>query len=129
MVEESIRDGHRIAQLLASEITGLDRGPLSEIVVVDADPDVEPTDDGAFAYGIDHGDDRLADVYVQPDRAYLEVRTGVDAARDAAVGLDLRVRPKAVTPPRTLVFVEHGARVKRAVDVLVAAADARASED
>jgi hypothetical protein len=129
MVEESIGDGHRIAQLLASEVTGLDRGELAGMAVADADPDVEPTDDGEFAYGIDHGEDRLADVYVQPDRAYLEIRTGVDAARDAAVDADLRVRPKATTPPRTLVFVEQGARVKRAADVLVAAAETGASDE
>lgn len=129
MVEESITDGYRIAELLASEVTGLERDAIDELTVVDADPDVEPTDDGAFAYGIDHGDTRLADVFVQPDRAFLEVRTGVDAARDAAADAGLRVRPKATTPPRTLVFVEQGAYAKRAVDVLVAAATAEGDEE
>jgi hypothetical protein len=32
------------------------------------------------------------------------------------------VRPKAVEPPRTLVFVESGAAVKRALDVVRAVA-------
>jgi len=126
MVETRIEDGHRIAQLLASEITGRETGPLAEMAVVDADPDVTPTADGAFAYGIDHDGDRLADCYVQPNRAYLEVRRGVDAAADSAAENDLRVRPRAVDPPHALVFVESGAAVKRAVDVLIAAAGAAA---
>ncbi|SEM99697.1 hypothetical protein SAMN05216388_1001111 [Halorientalis persicus] len=124
MVEETITDGKRIAQLLASEITGRETGPLAAMAVVDADPDVEPTADGAVAYGVDRDGERVADVAVQPERAYLELRTGVDAGADAAADADLRVRPKAVEPPRTLVFVESGAAVKAAVDVLVAAAEA-----
>jgi hypothetical protein len=124
MVEERIEDGHRIAQLLSSEITGRERGPLAACSVVDADPDVTPTADGAFAYGVDRDGQRIADVYVQPERAYVEVSTAVETAADAAADADLRVRPKAVEPPRALVFVESGAAVKRAVDVLVAVADA-----
>jgi hypothetical protein len=126
MVEERIEDGHRIAQLLASEITGRESGALAALAVVDADPDVEPTDDGAFAYGIDRDGQRLADVFVQPARAYVEVRDGVEAAVEEAEDADLRVRPKATDPPRALVFVESGAAVKRAVDVLVAVAEATA---
>lgn len=124
MVEDRVTDGTRIAQLLASEVTGRETGPLASMAVVDADPDVEPTDDGTFAYGIDRDGDRLADTYVQPDRAYLEFRAGVDTAVEAAREAGLRVRPKAVEPPRTLVFVESGAQVKRALDVLVAAGTA-----
>lgn len=126
MVEERIDDGHRIAQLLASEVTGRETGALAALAVVDADPDVEPTDDGAFAYGIDRDDQRLADAFVQPTRAYLEIRAGVETALDAAEDAGLRVRPKAVDPPRALVFVESGAAVKGAVDVLVAVAEATA---
>jgi hypothetical protein len=126
MVEERVEDGHRIAQLFASEVTGRKRGALASLAVVEADPDVEPTADGAFAYGIDCDGERLADAFVQPTRACLEVRAGVDAAADAAAEADLRVRPKAVDPPRALVFVESGAAVKRAVDTLVAASDATA---
>jgi len=122
MVEDTITDGKRIAQLLASEITGRETGPLAAMSVGDADPDVEPTADGAFAYGVDRGGERVADVFVQPERARVELRVGVDAGARAAEDADLRVRPKATDPPRTLVFVESGARVKAAVDVLVAAA-------
>jgi|SRR6056297_3670754 len=123
MVEKRITDGKRIAQLLSSEITGRETGVLAELAVVEADPDADPSDDGAFAYAVALGDDRLADVFMQPERAYLELDAGVDAATATAESEDLRVRPKAVEPPRTLVFVESGAEVKGAVQVLVAAAE------
>jgi hypothetical protein len=123
MVDERITDGKRIAQLLASEITGRETGVLADLSVVDADPDAEPTDDGAFAYGVALDEDRLADVFVQPDRAYLELQAGLDAATDTADDEGLRVRPKAVDPPRTLVFVESGAEVKGAVEVVIAASE------
>ena len=124
MVEDTITDGKRIAQLLASEITGRETGPLAAMAVVDADPDVTPTADGAFAYGVDRDGDRLAAVCVQPERAYVEVEVAVEAAADAARDAGLRVRPKAVEPPRALVFVESGAAVKRVADVLAAVAEA-----
>lgn len=124
MVEDRVTDGRRIAQLLASEIHGRESGPLGRLAVVDADRDVEPTDLGAFAYGIDRDGERLADVHVHPDRAHLEFHDGVDVAAETGTDVGLRVRPKAVDPPRTLVFVESGAEVKRATDVLAAAVDA-----
>jgi hypothetical protein len=71
-------------------------------------------------------------VYVQPDRVRIEfVGIEADAAGEdrptataaAAEQAGLRVRPKAVRPPRTLVFVEDGAQVKRALPVLEAAVD------
>jgi hypothetical protein len=64
----------------------------------------------------------LAEVFVHPDRARVEFVAGQEAAAEAAAAEDtgLRVRPKAVYPPRTLVFVEDGAAVKRAVTVFEA---------
>ncbi|ELZ57202.1 MULTISPECIES: hypothetical protein [Halorubrum] len=131
MVADRLTDGVRIAQLLASEVTG-DESRLRGLTVVDADPDVEPTTDGALAYRIAveaHGDDRdardadglldpVAEVFVQPDRARIEALAAPEAAATAATEADLRVRPKASRPPRTLVFVEDGAQVKRALTVL-----------
>lgn len=117
-------DGTRIAELLASEVHGRTSGALARLAVVDADRDVEPSEFGTFAYGIDLDGERLADAYVHPDRAHLEFQRGPEAAAEAGAAADLRTRPKAVDPPRTLVFVESGAAVKRAVDVLVAVADA-----
>jgi hypothetical protein len=127
MVEERLTDGKRIAQLLASEIESGAR-TLRDLSVVDADPDAEPTVDGAFGYAVALGSERLAEVYVQPDRARVEFLVGQVDAVDAAENEGLRVRPKAVRPPRTLVFVEDGAQVKWAVPVFEAVVEARSEE-
>jgi len=141
MVADRLTDGVRIGQLLASEVSG-NEGRLRALSLADADPDVEPTADGALAYRIVRAVDGdateadghvVAEVYVQPDRVRVEfvaadaegpddLPTVTAAAADEA---GLRVRPKAVRPPRTLVFVEDGAQVKRALPVLEAAVDAR----
>lgn len=111
MVEDRLSHGKRIAQLLASEIAGHERS-LSSLSVTDSDSDVEPTDDGAFAYAVERDGERVAEVYVHPDRARVEFLTEMAAVADVAEEEGLRVRPKAVRPPRTLVFVENGAQVK-----------------
>jgi hypothetical protein len=120
MVEERTTDGKRIAQLLSSEVSGREDSGLAALTVANADPDVAGSADGELAYEIARGDGVVADVYVREDRVRIEFREAVDAAAEAAEAADLRVRPKAVRPPRTLVFVEDGAEVKRATDVLVA---------
>ncbi len=120
MVEDRITDGRRIAQLLASELEGREDGELARVSVVDADRDVDPTEDGARAYDVSRDGDRLARVFVHPDRVRLELGFEPRTALEAAADVDLRARPKATTPPRTLVFVENGAAVKRATDVLEA---------
>jgi hypothetical protein len=145
MVADRLAAGVRIAQLLASEVTGKEGG-LRGLTVADADPEVEPTDDGALAYRVTHVADPeaitvgdrgqtaidesvdaeqtpIAEVFVQPDRARVEFVVAPDVAADAAAEATsggeggLRVRPKAVDPPRTLVFVEDGADAKRVVSV------------
>lgn len=121
MVEERITDGTRIAQLLASEITGRTDGPLGRLTVENAEPDAEPTPDGARAYDVTRDGEPFAAVFVQPDRARIEFYAGVEAAAETAHQVELIVRPKAVEPPQTLVFVESGAAVKRAAEVFVAA--------
>ncbi|RDZ63660.1 hypothetical protein C5B90_11025 [Haloferax sp. Atlit-12N] len=126
MVVDSLSDGTRIAQLLASEVTGHEDA-FSVLSVVDSDPDVEPTDDGALAYAVAADGERIAEVYVQPDRARIEFIAHPDVTAEAASEEGLRVRPKAVRPPRTLVFVEDGAQVKwtlPAFRALVAALEA-----
>jgi len=149
MVTDHLTDGVRIAELLASEVTGNESG-LRGLTVADADRDVEPTADGALAYRIvrerdgaadgdgsakadgaadgDRPGEPFAEVYVQPDRARIEAITAPDAAAEAATDAGLRVRPKAVHPPRTLVFVEDGAAVKRALAVLEAIRNASGDE-
>ena len=123
MVEDRTTDGKRIAQLLSSEVDGREDSGLAALAVTDADPDVEGSADGELAYRITFGESEeiLADVFVHDDRVRVEFRHGVEAAAETAAEGDLRVRPKAVEPPRTLVFVEDGAEVKRAVDAVVAA--------
>lgn len=147
MVEERLDDGTRIAQLVASEVTG-DRSILADHVVTDASPDIEPTTDGAVAYRVVRvGDDdalvsddrgrptldgeaadaattEMATVYVHPERARIEFGRAPEAAATAAEASNLRVRRKAVEPPQTVVFVEDGAEAKRVLTVFEAVATA-----
>lgn len=125
MVEERTTDGKRIAQLLSSEVDGREDSGLDALAVVNADPDAAGSADGELAYevareGGSTEETTLAEVYVHDDRIRIEFREGIDAAAEAGDEVGLRVRPKAVEPPRTLVFVEDGAEVKRATDVFVA---------
>ncbi|AZH25741.1 hypothetical protein [Haloplanus aerogenes] len=124
MVPRELDDGVRIAQLLASELVGHE-GALAGVTVTDADPDVAPTTDGARAYRVRLDDTALATVFVHPDRARIEFEAGQETALDAAPEVGLRVRPKA-NPPRTIVFVENGAEVKRALRVVERVVDASA---
>jgi hypothetical protein len=124
MVENTETDGKRLAELLSSEVTGHENAPYDVLAVTNADPDVEPTTDGARAYDVERDGERLASVYVQPDRARVELYDGLEAAERQAEDGDLRARPVGGQPPRLLVFVTTGAEVKRALDVLGAAAEA-----
>ncbi|WP_132059431.1 hypothetical protein [Halorussus amylolyticus] len=126
MVEERTTDGKRIAQLLSSELDGREDSGLDALAVVNPDPDAEGTAAGELAYEVARGEDdeTFAEVYVHDDRARIEFREGVETAASAAEDVGLRVRPKAVEPPRTIVFAEDGAEVKRATDVVVAALQA-----
>lgn len=120
MVEERVTDGRRIAELLSSELHGREDGALGRVAVVDAVEDVQPTADGALGYRVAADGEAIADVHVHPDRVHLAFSAGRDVAASAAAEADLRVRPKATTPPATLVFVEYGAAVKAAADVVAA---------
>ncbi len=122
MVESRITDGRRIAELLASELDGREDGGLASIAVTNADRDVEPTVDGSRAYDVQYDGDVVAQVFVHEERARLEVTAAEDVAAETAADGELRVRPKATEPPRTLVFIESGAAVKRASDVVAAVA-------
>jgi len=126
MVEDRITDGTRIAALLSSEVTGHERDPYGRLAVTNANPDVEPTTDGAHAYDVELDGERFAAVYVQPERVRVELYAGLEAARAEAASRDLRARPVGGEPPRLVVFVPDGARTKRALDVFGAAAAAAA---
>jgi hypothetical protein len=122
MVEDRTTDGRRIAELLASELDGREDGVLHAVSIVDPDRDVEPSAEGGRAYDVlfDGDDGPFARAFIHSDRLRLEFERGQDAATEAAEDVGLRVRPKATTPPKTLVFVEDGAQVKRATDVVQA---------
>lgn len=115
MVEDRITDGKRIGQLLASELTGLERGPLGAVSVTDADPDVEPTAAGAHAFRIEAGGETIGTVAVTDETARLELTapTAHDVARD-----DVTVEDGGTT-----VVAHSGAAVKTLVDVVADALD------
>jgi len=147
MVQDRLRDGKRIAQLLASELTG-DQSALANVVVADADPDVAPTDDGAFAYRVVHvadgdaltTDDRgrptladaasdvdaemteIATVSVQPDRARVAFSIAADRAVEAATTAELDVVSPAVDADdgTAVVSITDGVDAKRVVPVFEA---------
>jgi hypothetical protein len=114
MVEDHITDGKRIGQLLASELTGLERGPLAAVRVTDADRDVAPTDEGAFAYAVEFDGERIGTVHVTPETARLTLPAtpSVAVERD-----DVTVES---TAEGTVLVAHSGASVKRLVDELVA---------
>lgn len=127
MVEDRLTDGRRVAELLSSELDGREDGELASLAVVDANPDVEPTTEGALAYRVERDGDAFASVFVHPDRVSVEFEAGLETAVETARDVELRVRPKDARPPRTLLFVEDGGEVKRAVDVVDATASAAGS--
>ena len=78
MVDDRLSDGTRIAQLVASEVTG-HGASLADLSVADADTDAEPSTDGTLAYRVVRRADgaveaeTFAEVYVHPDRALSEL--------------------------------------------------------
>lgn len=126
-VDETVTDGERIAELLRAELDGRSDGAL-----VRFDVEAPPGDDalervqdgpGAPAFRVTNADRPVATVAAQPDRALVTATHRADVAFERAREVGLRARPRGTDPPATLVFVESGGAVKRAVDVLVAVAD------
>jgi hypothetical protein len=107
MVTERVSDGKRIAQLLASELAGLETGTLDGVSVSDADTDAVPSESGTFAYRIT-GDDELATVRLY--LTYAELSFSVEPAETAS-RLELSGDPATVA-------VTNGAVVKDAVDLV-----------
>jgi hypothetical protein len=129
VVDERVTDGRRVAQLLASELTGLERGPLDAVAVEDAKPDAEPSAAGTVAFHVAHDDERVGHVEMYPAGIELVLTVSGPAARaaeDAARDHDLSVAEGAESAAEQVrVTVPDGARVKRAVDVVSAALSAR----
>lgn len=108
MVEDRITDGKRIAQLLASEVTGLDEGPLDALSVAESDPDATPAEDGTDAYALTTGDTTVATVSMYPDHATVTFEGGVTWDE----------RPALLEGGGNTLVVSSGAAVKRAVDAV-----------
>lgn len=141
MVEKRVTDGVRIAQLLSSEIDGRVDGALARLSVTNPDRAVSGTADGERAYDIEWTEDpiedpdaarrqgdivggrQVAQVFVHDDRVRIELSAVQEVAAERAEEQGLRVRPKAVHPPKTLIFVESGAETKRAAAVLDAVSE------
>jgi hypothetical protein len=120
MVEDRVTDPRRVAQLLASELSGRETGRLARVSVVDADEDAEPSPDGTVAYGVAVDGERAGEVVLYPEAAALVVQDGalgldrvVAAARDGDLAVDREGEDATVR-------VETGASTKRAVDAVVA---------
>lgn len=116
MVEDTVGDGKRIAQLLASECSGLDNGALGHLTVGDASPDAVPSEDGAEAYRLAYRGEAVAVVRMFPDRVRLAW------ADDGTVPPD-RVprshdREDSLELSGDAVVIRSGSAVKPAVDLL-----------
>ncbi|WP_159899872.1 hypothetical protein [Salinirussus salinus] len=99
MVEDRVTDGKRIAQLLASELTGLETGPLGAVAVTDADPEAEPSSGGTVAYRVTVEGEAVGAVVMYPGRVVVDL--GVEESETGGK-----------------LAVESGAAVKRAVDAV-----------
>jgi hypothetical protein len=109
MVEDTVTDGTRIAQLLASELTGLEVRPLDRVEVVDADSDAMPADSGTLAYRLAVDDAAFAAVRLYPEYIHVEFESAPETAEI----------PEALrTDDSQVLTVTSGAEVKSAVDVL-----------
>ncbi len=110
MVEDKITDGKRIAQFLASELTGLETGVLAEVDVVDADPSVEPTPEGATAYQVSVREESFATIVLFPYQAEIRLDKGWQWSASGH-GDDVQLDGQSLT-------VESVAGVKQVVDIL-----------
>jgi hypothetical protein len=115
MVEDAITDPVRIAELLASELTGLATGPLAAVTVVDADPDATPSPDGTVAYAIEHDGRRVGRVTLYPGHAAVEL-DGAVAAESSP--LDREGVTVEETGEGVVLRLSTGAAVKAAVDAV-----------
>lgn len=122
MVENTITDPKRVAQLLASELTGLETPPLDRVTVADADESADPAPDGTAAYGIAVDGTTAGRVLLYPET--------VTIAFDSLPlpdSLDDRLTVEC-DGDRWRLSLSSGVAVKRAVDVLRDVVDAAGGE-
>jgi hypothetical protein len=108
MVEDTVTDGKRIAQLLASELTGLEAGILERVAVTDADTDATPSESGTVAYRVTVDETEIAAVELYPE--YVQLQFSRPVASEVA--------PELCADEPTVATVTSGVEVKRAVDLL-----------
>jgi hypothetical protein len=112
MVKDSITDPKRVAQLLASELTGLQTPPLDRVTVVDADESATPSPDGTTAYAIAVDERTVGRVLLYPDSALVELDDiSVGGSDDDQLTVE-------TGGDGTRLSLSSGVAVKRAVDVL-----------
>lgn len=122
MVEDQITDGKRIAQLLSSELTGLQAGGLEDISVTDADADAMPSDTGTLAYRITSDDEPIAAVSLYPE--YAELAFSVPITESVAESVSFAVEDSTAGDDQT-VQITSGAAVKEALDLIRETVEAR----
>jgi hypothetical protein len=83
MTDDVIDDPTRIAQLLASELTGLEAGRLADVTVTDPDRDAKPSPNGTAAYSVEYGGEPIGTVVLYPDAAVVELTDDAPTADDA----------------------------------------------
>lgn len=120
MVEDRITDGKRIAELLSSELSARDTGPLAAVSVVNADRNAEPSQDGTRAYGMVTDDADVGVVSLFPDYARVTLTMGAETAVEFAPSKGIPARREN---DAAVLQIESGAAVKRAVDLIAAAVD------
>lgn len=103
MVNNRITDGKRIAELLASEVTGL--AVFADLEVVDADRDVVPDESGPVAYRLASQGEAVGTVRVFPARIEVSLDVSASAEDPGSDGT-------------ATMTVTDGASVKDAVDWL-----------
>lgn len=118
--EGRLRDGPRIAELLASELDGRSDRGLDRVAVTDADPDVEPTSGGARTFDVTVDGRHAATVFVQPEGAVVELSSPDETVADTAAEEGLAVEGRSDDAETTRLAIDDGAQVKRAVVVLQA---------
>lgn len=116
MVRDSISDGKRIGQLLASEMTGLERGALSGVELVDVDESAEPSPGGTRAYGLARDGRQFGTVYLVPEAVEVHLRHPDPAESQTSDPFVDSSTSAVETDAETVLRVESGAAVKRAVD-------------
>jgi len=110
MVQDRITDGKRIAQFLASELTGLETGLLAEIAVTDIHESAEASPDGTLAYRVERDGDAVASVVLYPEHAAVQRPDG--SGWEVPEGLG-KVEADGAT-----LSIEGVAGVKQALDAL-----------